>query len=202
MSAFDKLMHSIVARLPLGLHHWTCAHFPRWALPPSLIIKCEGRHTRTVFEQEARMYEIMKPIQGSVVPVLFGQASFQAGAMLPSTDAHGTPLRALLLSDVGGLPFSSPKLPRFTYEELAPRLEHALQAMHRLGLGHDDIRLDNYHLVGDRIVILDHEFTHTSDPDWAEGEVERSMGMFWQQYSTFLQLLRMYGEENVDKFFQ
>jgi hypothetical protein len=68
---------------------------------------------------------------------------------------------AIVLSDVGGVPLCDDKALVMSTAEIETLLEEAFRRITRLGFGYDDIKLDNFHLVGDksgeRIVILDLE---------------------------------------------
>ncbi len=72
---------------------------------------------------------------------------------------------ALILLDIGGFMLCDPKAGHLTKEELQRLLNTALGALVSLGVSHDDNKLDNYHLVGDKIMVLDLECTDETDPD-------------------------------------
>ncbi|KAI8677296.1 hypothetical protein NCS56_00619400 [Fusarium sp. Ph1] len=70
--------------------------------------------------------------------------------------------RALLLSDISGACLATPGGAVLRHDELQPLLEETLTALVNVGVSHDDLKLDNFHLVeddrgGDRIMAVDSE---------------------------------------------
>ncbi|KAH7272868.1 hypothetical protein B0J15DRAFT_543461 [Fusarium solani] len=99
------------------------------------------------FELEKAAYEILKPLQGRFIPIYFGQIDYDN-------------TRALLLSDIGGACLATLEGAVLRHDELQPLLEETLTALVNAGVSHDDLKLDNFHLVendrgGDRIIAVD-----------------------------------------------
>lgn len=82
-----------------------------------------------------------------------------------ASDSDGEPESksrpAIVLSDVGGVPLCDDKALVMSTAEIETVMDEAFRRITRLGVGYDDIKLDNFHLVGDkpgeRVVILDLE---------------------------------------------
>jgi hypothetical protein len=70
-------------------------------------------------------------------------------------------IRALILSDIGGNCLATPEGAVLDKQGLRPLLEQAFTSLADLGAYHDDIKLDNFHLVTDngkdKIMVLDLE---------------------------------------------
>lgn len=100
------------------------------------------------FKTEAATYALLQPLQGKLIPKLHGQIAYD-----------GT--RALILSDIGGACLATPEGAVLRPEELRPLLETALTTLADHGVSHDDIKLDNFHLVssgrGEKIMAVDLE---------------------------------------------
>lgn len=115
------------------------------------------------------MYQRLKPIQGTTVPVFYGEARFRGE-------------RAIILSDIGGDPLYSPKIPVFTKVKFTEKLQEAIEAMQAQGVEHGDISLPNYHLVDGRIFIVDHEMSQVldaNDLEWAEERKHEDIERLW-----------------------
>jgi len=127
------------------------------------------------FETEMRIAGILKPLQGAVVPIFYGEVQYSG-------------MRALLFSDIGGFPLNDPDAPEILEPKLSQMLNYAFAATLRLGAQHGDTRLDNIHLVGDRIMIV----------DWEMGEHQNPHGEYYttnvqaMQISEVNHLLSMY----------
>ncbi|KAK1763567.1 hypothetical protein QBC33DRAFT_549340 [Phialemonium atrogriseum] len=90
------------------------------------------------------MYGRLRAFQGVVIPVYFGEAQYD-GAL------------ALLLSDIGGFPLCHPQAASMKEGDLLRMLHDPFGALATLSIIHDDAKLDNYHLVGNKIMIVDLE---------------------------------------------
>ncbi|KAM4067324.1 hypothetical protein HRG_001298 [Hirsutella rhossiliensis] len=107
---------------------------PLWCLPPTVVLKTLKPDWEEEFAKEVRVYKRLKPLQGSVIPIFYGQARCD----------DGTP--ALVLSDVGGKALGEDDVLEMDEAELRRMLEESLSAMVSLGFEHDDIKLDNFRL--------------------------------------------------------
>jgi len=94
-------------------------------------------------------YEKLKPLQGVVIPIFYGQAEYRG-------------VRSIVLSDIGGACVATPEGAILPAEDMHRLFDQALGALAELGVTHDDVKLDNFHLVekGDgekAIMVLDLE---------------------------------------------
>ncbi|RMJ18927.1 hypothetical protein CDV36_001330 [Fusarium kuroshium] len=79
---------------------------------------------------------------------------------------HNT--RALILSEVNGVEACNQKFPCLEPSEFQRRIEEAFAELAKFGLAYGDIKLDNFLLVGDRVVIVDLESVWEDTPDEIE----------------------------------
>lgn len=116
------------------------------------------------FDNEKEMYRALAPIQGVFVPKYYGEVE------CPRTETTGS--RALILSDIGGIPLQDEAAGSLEYEQLSDMLWRSLRAVAELGVEHDDVKLDNYVLVGDTIMLIDFDSSYMFDgnPDIAAGD--------------------------------
>jgi tRNA A-37 threonylcarbamoyl transferase component Bud32 len=97
-----------------------------------------------LFDTEVKAYDLLKPLQGVVIPTCYGRL-------------HYNGRRALLLEYLGGVSMSSPEGATLRLEELSTLLQPCYRALHALGVHHDDPNLSNFHLVNGKIMVLDLE---------------------------------------------
>ncbi|POR33874.1 Protein kinase-like domain protein [Tolypocladium paradoxum] len=169
--AFDRCMHWLVSWLPRAVQGLKALP-PAWCLPPKIVLKKLKPDWDDEFANESRMYARMKPLQGSVIPIYYGEARCD----------DGTP--ALILSDVGGIPLFEDEVFAMEEKRLEGMVEEAFSAMVSFGVQYDDLKLDNLHLVGDRIVILDLENAEALNSP-AERAIELEVGEImdlWKYY--------------------
>lgn len=154
------------------LQSWVSAIFPKWTLPPTVILKTSKPDAYPEsFDNEVSIYKRLKSIQGNVVPVCYGEAKYQG---------H----RALILSDIGGNSLYSPQIPVLTKEDFTEKMSKAIGALHQLGVEHDDNFLPNYHLVNDRIFILDHEMSQLVEEEDKKLYMEDDISQLWSHLQT------------------
>ena len=122
--------------------------FPQWTLPRTFILKKKKPDWDEEFENEKRMYAKLRALQGSVIPVCFGEASVEGR-------------RALVLSDVGRITLCDPPSYERDKNEMGNMIDNAFRAITKLGVEYGDIKLDNFHLVstcgGEKIMVVDLE---------------------------------------------
>lgn len=94
------------------------------------------------FNREQQCYKRLQPLQGTRVPVYYGEA------VCDGTRAH-------VLSDVGGLTLFDAN--GLDYKIVDKLLKEAYDDLHTSGVTHDDVKLENYMLVGNKIMIVDFE---------------------------------------------
>lgn len=98
------------------------------------------------------MYEKLRPLQGTLIPRCLGEGT-----------REGT--RALVLSEVEGVQACRQKKPWLEPAELQRRLESAFRQLEELGLGYGDLKLDNFLIAGDGMVVVDLESVYEDTPD-------------------------------------
>jgi serine/threonine protein kinase len=130
--------------LPSPLRSWIYSSFPEWFLPTNIILKKQKDGWDEEFDTEKAAYEKLKCLQGLVIPICYGQAQYK-----------GT--RALVLSDIGGSCVAEPKGAVLREQDIRPLFDQALSALASQGISHDDMKLDNFHLVnhsGNKIIMI------------------------------------------------
>lgn len=93
---------------------------------------------------ERATYAKLGSLQGIVIPKLFGELRYDN-------------TRALLLSDIGGVCLATPEGALLELADFRPLLCQALTAMSQLKILQEDIKLDNFHLVDNKVMIVDLE---------------------------------------------
>jgi hypothetical protein len=93
---------------------------------------------------ENATYAKPRPLQGVVIPRCFGEFKYEGK-------------RALLLSDIGGACLATAEGGLLEIADIRRMLRQTLDALAPFGIMQDDSKLDNYHVVGDRIMAVDLE---------------------------------------------
>lgn len=148
-SLTDQLILCLLSILPQIIQSRAKVCFPEWFLPPSIIVKKAKPGWDDEFENEKTMYGRLQAFQGVLIPVYYGEAQYD-----------GAP--ALLLSDIGGFPLCHPHAASMNEGDLLRTLHDAFGALATLSIIHDDANFDNYHLVGNKIMIVDLESAEES----------------------------------------
>ena len=143
-SLVQQLIQSLVNLLPPPARAWLGSCFPEWTLPSRLILKQQKEGWDDEFETEKATYAKLHPVQDVVVPRCFGELRYENK-------------RALLLSDIGGACLATAEGGLLEVAEFRRILRQALDALAPFGILQDDSKLDNYHLVGDKIMVVDLE---------------------------------------------
>ncbi|KPM34021.1 hypothetical protein AK830_g12550 [Neonectria ditissima] len=157
-SSFDQAIISFLLALPHAIQNLARALVPGYFLPSRIVLKKMKPEWDDEFNNEVCMYERLRSVQGSLIPICYGLATCEGK-------------RALILSEVNGvLPFEQPIDSPLDAPEFCRRLKAAFEELGSFGLMYGDPKLDNYLLVDDRIVILDLESVEEGQE---EGVVER-----------------------------
>lgn len=121
---------------------------PRFGLPETVIVKQQKDEQEAEFYAEISAYKKLQKLQGTVIPTLFGEGSFNGRPVLILSEIKGITLRDLA------------KLVETSVEEniLKSRLENAFQELYKYGAEHCDLNLGNF-LVCDngQLVVIDLE---------------------------------------------
>lgn len=123
---------------------WLRASFPEWSLPSRFVLKKCKVGWDEEFEAEKAAYEHLKQLQGVLIPEYYGEARH-----------NGT--RACLLSDIGGACMATPAGAVLAMTEFRDMITTTLTTLAEFGVLPDDIKLDNFHLVGNKVMAVDLE---------------------------------------------
>ncbi|KFH47537.1 hypothetical protein ACRE_016130 [Hapsidospora chrysogenum ATCC 11550] len=164
-SAVQRFFQSLLEYLPSATRAWLGSVFPEWNLPSRFILKKRKDGWEEEFEGEKATYARLRPLQGIVIPEFLGEVDYE-----------NTP--ALLLSDIGGECLATPQGALLEVADLRRMLFQAPTALSQFGILQCDEKLDNFHHVEDKIMIVDLEMVtqgHVSEEDLkldAEGAVD------------------------------
>ncbi|KAH6622676.1 hypothetical protein F5144DRAFT_605223 [Chaetomium tenue] len=131
-----------------------------WSLPAQLILKRQKEGWDEEFEMEKAAYAKLKPLQGVFVPQFFGELRYEN-------------TRAILLSDIGGACLATPAGSLLEPPELRRRLNETLTALAEFRILQDDVKLDNFHVVGEKVVAVD--FERLQNQDMHEDDIARDV---------------------------
>ncbi|QPH15605.1 hypothetical protein C2857_000049 [Epichloe festucae Fl1] len=151
-SIAEQRMNVAVGCLPPRLRRFFDKCFPEWSLPNRLVLKACKPKWDEEFETEKSTYAALKKLQGTRIPRYFGALTYQ-----------GT--KAILLSDIGGAHVGEPAGAVLDKAQFRQLMKDTLSDMARHGALPDDIRLENFHIVGDKVMAVDFEMVNkvTSD---------------------------------------
>ncbi|KAK4107444.1 hypothetical protein N656DRAFT_785218 [Canariomyces notabilis] len=117
---------------------------PLLGLPPTVILKKRKADWEEEFEKEKQAYDVLKPIQGTIIPHFYGEAVYDGSPTLVLSFIVGKTLFELWRD-----------LPE---NDLRQRLEEALSALTSYGVHYTDMKLDNFLMVNDgRVMVVDLE---------------------------------------------
>ncbi|KAK4038136.1 hypothetical protein C8A01DRAFT_48193 [Parachaetomium inaequale] len=144
-SAVQTFLGTLVRRLPSFIQAWFESCFPEWNLPDQLILKKYKEDWDEEFDAEKAAYAKLQPWQGVVIPRYYGEVRYHQ---------RYRSVHALLLSDIGDACLASPEGALLEMPEFRRLLSQALTALAQFRVQPDDVKLDNIHLAGDRIMVL------------------------------------------------
>ncbi|KAK4115961.1 hypothetical protein N656DRAFT_775960 [Canariomyces notabilis] len=169
--------------LPSPLRSWANASFPEWFLPTKIVLKKQKDGWEEEFDNEIAVYERLKCLQGLVIPRCYGQAQYE-----------GT--RALVLSDIGGVCVVEPEGAVLSVQDMRLLFDQALRALASRGITHDDLKLDNFHLINNNgrdwaIRVVDLERINIIPPDYNPmEEMQYDLDHLMRQYKGHFESLR------------
>ncbi|KAK1749601.1 hypothetical protein QBC47DRAFT_395615 [Echria macrotheca] len=173
-STLSRLVHCLVRIFPASWRERLEAWSPEWFLPNQIIMKREKPGWQDEFDNELDIYGTLAPLGGRVVPKLYGQAEY------PGTD--GVRRRALIMSDIGGIPLGEAEVGSLSLDRVEEMMKDAFQALADAGVGHGDPKLDNMHVVGDKIMLIDFDTSYRiedAQPElWVLGAVSHALRMY------------------------
>lgn len=138
-----------------------------WTLPPVVVVKKKKRGWDEEFDHERKVYQQLKALQGDIIPQLYGQVlcdNWKDDASEGDCrDKSGHVCvcqrseKALVLSDLGTNALSEQILRAFQEPQVENMLRQTFVKMIGARYVQGDCKFDNYHLVGERIFIVDLE---------------------------------------------
>ncbi|RSL50051.1 hypothetical protein CEP51_015396 [Fusarium floridanum] len=168
----DHIIIALILRLPMFLQSLPRALFPGFFLPDRVILKRLKPDWLDEFDNEKRIYERLKNLQGRMIPRLYGEARFE-----------GT--RALVLAEVLGIMPWEQELPPPKLEEFKALVEVVFRELNVLGLGYEDISMGNFIIAEDRVVLVDLESVYEAEPEDREymfNSDRVQLGTVYQRY--------------------
>lgn len=150
--------------------------WPGWSLPKTVVLKKLKPDWDEEFESEKEAYKRVKPLQGDLIPVFYGEAQ-----------CEGT--RAFILSEVDGVVSymqSKPPLPSAEFER---RIEAIYQKLGVFKFSYEDANLGNILLTRDGAMLVDLESAWEPEPGDLEFATECAIQQFMRQYSYYLNSL-------------
>lgn len=130
--------------LPAPARIWIETCFPEWTLPSRLVLKKQKDGWDDEFETEKATYAKLRSLQGVATPRLFGELRYEN-------------TRAILLSGIGGACLATPEGALLEMSDFRRLVYQAMDAFAPFGMLQDDNKLDNYHFIGDKVMIVDLE---------------------------------------------
>lgn len=143
-STGQHIAQKLAGCLPRILRAWLFSLFPEWNLPPRMTLKSQKIPWYDEFDLEKATYARLRPLQGTVIPQLLGEVSYRGN-------------RALLLSDLGGASPTDPEGCLMEVADFGRALRQCVAALSKFGVVQDDMKVDNFHVVGDKVMALDFE---------------------------------------------
>ncbi|KAH8656434.1 hypothetical protein BGZ61DRAFT_540888 [Ilyonectria robusta] len=141
---FERTIIALILSLPAFLQQLIAAIFPGFFLPDRVVLKTAKPGWLEEFDNEKHMYERLQSLQGRVIPKFYGEAESEGG-------------RTLILSEVVGILPWEQQRPPLEPEKFKKLVDIAFHELNVFGLGYEDIKLDNFILVQDHIVLVDLE---------------------------------------------
>ena len=146
--------------------------FPAFFLPDRVVLKKTKPGWLEEFDNEKRMYRRLEHLQGRMIPKLYGEAEFEGA-------------RALILSEVVGIMPWEQQRPPLEVDEFKKLVEVVFGELNAVDLGYEDIKLDNFIMVQDRIVLVDLESVYEPKPEDREYSFNSDrihLGVIYKRY--------------------
>lgn len=131
------------------------------SLPPIVILKKQKPGWEDQFNTEKKAYDVLSCLQGTVIPILYGETMYDRSPALVLSAIPGTTLLELARGD----------FPESKEAALEAKIVEALQAFVQYGVQFNDERLDNFLLADDdeQVKIVDLEDVNLSSTKlWPE----------------------------------
>ena len=173
---WERRLVALVSKLPASVQTFIKKTWPGWFLPKTVVLKKLKPDWDEEFDTEKEVYGKLKPLQGDLIPIFYGEAQ-----------CEGT--RAFVLSEVDGVVSylqSQPPLPR---EQFQRRLEAIYQKLAVFNFCYGDENLGNILLTKDGAMLVDLESAWEPEPGDLEFMAGCSMKQFMRQYGNYLNSL-------------
>ncbi|KAJ4307646.1 hypothetical protein N0V84_012590 [Fusarium piperis] len=158
-SPLQQFIHRVVGFVPQLARSYVKRLFPEWFLPTNIILKTERQGKEEehgdpdeLMDTEIRAYNQLKPVQGIVVPVYYGEVRCNG-------------FRSIIIQDVGGASLREPAGILLEFEELARMLEECYLVLIRFGVRLEDTQLGNFILVDGKVMVIDLEMVTFDTPE-------------------------------------
>jgi predicted Ser/Thr protein kinase len=143
------------------------ASYPEWFLPSTVIVRMRKQDWNSEFEKEKRIYHHLKALQGTVIPIFYGEATYDRSPAFVLSKIHG---QRLFDTDFGSRLEADDPI-------LGGKLEEAFKALTEYGVIHGDPGMHNLFEVEDRVMIVDFEQAKLGSRVW-KGNVNYLMSRF------------------------
>jgi hypothetical protein len=146
---------------------------PNHSLPHNIILKLEDDpDNQGFFNTELSCYNKMEALQGIYIPTLLG-----------ITSVNG--IRALILSDIGGVSMIDERMPYLEESFLRANLRKPLEEIRRSGVYHEDLSLHNIHYIAGKFMVVDFEhgrINQSTEQVLMEEDVDRQINEMVTNY--------------------
>ncbi|KAJ0162993.1 hypothetical protein CTA2_3676, partial [Colletotrichum tanaceti] len=113
-------------------------------LPQQIVLKKERLDNHDLFDNELRVYHQLQSLQGTIIPKYLGLATIDG-------------VRALVLSDIGGISMLDQGMPQFDRMKLETMLAFPVRTIRQRGVHLGDLSMRNIHWCRDAFRFLDFE---------------------------------------------
>ncbi|KAI8722328.1 hypothetical protein NCS52_00376300 [Fusarium sp. LHS14.1] len=159
-SPLQQFIQRVVGFIPQLVRYYIKSTFPEWFLPTNIVLKTERQGKEEehgdpdeLMDTEIRAYKQLKPVQGVVVPVYYGEVRWNGS-------------RSIIVQDVGGVSLREPEGMLLEFDKFARLLEECYIALINFGVNLEDSQLGNFILVDGKVMAVDLEmvsFYRTED---------------------------------------
>ncbi|KAF5717857.1 hypothetical protein FMUND_5527 [Fusarium mundagurra] len=136
-TCFDQTLQSLFWLISGVTGPWLQNKFPEWFLPERIVLKSQKPNWEEEFDKELEAYHKLQPLQGTFIPRFFGMIQYNN-------------ICTLILSDIGGECLATPEGAVLDKRDLRVLLDRTFTSLADHGAYHDDMKLDNFHLVTDQ----------------------------------------------------
>ena len=176
-SPIQRGIQSLLTFFPSAFRAYFGSLFPEWCLPERVILKPEkdkdtvDKETATeLFDTELKAYKKLRPLQGTSVPILYGQIKYNGA-------------RTLIVQDIGAESIREPAGLTFSLTKLVRLLQECISDLEGAGLRQEDAQLSNFIFANGRLVAVDFErVCFEGEEDWAKYCTEAEIEMLVKSY--------------------